>query len=92
MKRKLDLSKQCLIIGAVAQPSIAGRLVAHWRSKADLTQAELARKVGVTPQAVGSWERGDAVPTEENVVRVAHALGMSLRRFYAAPPAEAAAG
>jgi transcriptional regulator with XRE-family HTH domain len=36
-------------------------LIKNWRSRADLTQAELAQMVGVTQGAVSRWESGGRV-------------------------------
>lgn len=45
------------------------------RAEHGLTQAELARRVGVTRQAVGLWESGDFRPRP--VARIAEALGIT---------------
>ena len=47
------------------------------RKAADLTQAELAEKVGVSFQAISSWEREEYLPDTENVLKVAKVLGVS---------------
>jgi transcriptional regulator with XRE-family HTH domain len=44
------------------------------RHNAGLTQAQLAREVGVTSQAVSQWERGETLPEIRNIPRIAAAL------------------
>ncbi len=39
-----------------------GRRIAELRKKADMTQLELADRLGVRYQAVSNWERGSSMP------------------------------
>ncbi|MDR3318796.1 MAG: helix-turn-helix domain-containing protein, partial [Clostridiales bacterium] len=39
-----------------------GRKIAKARRNSGLSQAEAARVLSVSPQAVSKWERGDAMP------------------------------
>jgi uncharacterized protein YjbI with pentapeptide repeats len=39
-----------------------GDKIATARKKANLSQAELAQQVSISPQAVGKWERGESMP------------------------------
>lgn len=48
------------------------------RREMDMTQEELARRVGVTQSAVGKWETGDCAPTVAKLVAVADALGCTV--------------
>ena len=41
------------------------------REAAKLTQSELGRRAGVTPQSVNQWESGLKSPSRENLLRVA---------------------
>ena len=43
----------------------------------NISQSELARKVGVTPQAVQKWEKAKTVPRGPTLQRLADALGVS---------------
>ncbi len=42
-----------------------------------ITQAELARRLGVTPQAISQYERGEKKPKIETIKKIADALGAS---------------
>ena len=39
-----------------------GNKIAEARKKINLSQAELAQQVSISPQAVGKWERGESMP------------------------------
>ena len=36
-----------------------GEIICQYRQKEKMTQEEFASRLGVTPQAVSKWERGD---------------------------------
>lgn len=42
-----------------------------------VTQAELAKEAGVSPQAVSGWERGEAMPEPEKIAKIANFLGVT---------------
>ena len=48
------------------------------RRQAGLTQVEVAEKLGISQQAYASWERGVKKPTQENLVKIAHVLNVSV--------------
>lgn len=48
------------------------------RRDAGLTQAKVAKALGVTPQAVSQWERGEAVPEIDKLGRLAKLYRISL--------------
>lgn len=48
------------------------------REANDMTQEELAKKLGVKPPAVSKWERGLAYPRMDNVARMAEIFGVSM--------------
>lgn len=48
------------------------------REKQGLTQAELAEKIGLTPNGYAKIERNETTPQAENVKRIAQALGVSM--------------
>ena len=39
-----------------------GDKISEYRQNKGLTQEELAGKIGVTPQALSKWERGQSLP------------------------------
>ena len=48
------------------------------RKKHDLSQEELAEKLGVSRQAVSKWERSEASPDTDNLIALAKIYGLSL--------------
>lgn len=65
-----------------------GRKIAERRKALQLTQNELAERVGVSFQAVSSWEREEYVPDIEKLPRLARALGTSVAFLLEEQPAE----
>jgi transcriptional regulator with XRE-family HTH domain len=57
------------------EPSEFGRRIAEARLRAELTQAELAKRLGVTQQVVAAWERRDVALRAEQIKTLAEALG-----------------
>lgn len=56
---------------------IAKRLY-EYRKTNNLSQEELAEKVGVSRQAVSKWERGEASPDTDNLIMLADIYGITL--------------
>lgn len=48
------------------------------RKQAHLTQVDVAEKLGVSQQAYASWERGVKKPTQQNLVKIAQSLKVSI--------------
>lgn len=59
-----------------------GNQIQKLRKKAGLTQAELARKVGVARVSIVSIESGRFLPTIETALRISHALNCSLEHIF----------
>lgn len=57
--------------------------IRKYRKLADLTQEELAEKVGINPVYMGQIERGYKIPTLDVLLRVARALKVHLRNIVA---------
>lgn len=48
------------------------------RRQAGLTQVDVAEKLGISQPAYASWERGVKKPTQENLVKIAQILNVSV--------------
>ncbi|WP_337381411.1 helix-turn-helix transcriptional regulator, partial [Ruminococcus sp.] len=55
----------------------ANRLL-QYRKKHNLSQEDLANKIGVSRQAVSKWERAEASPDTDNLILLAEIYGVSL--------------
>lgn len=55
--------------------------IAMFRTNADMTQEEVARKMGLTQTAVSAWENGTCFPTDEHVHAFCAAVGTSVPDF-----------
>jgi ribosome-binding protein aMBF1 (putative translation factor) len=67
---------------AYAAATLAGQLaelVCTLRTRADLTQTELARRMGTTQSSIARIEAGGSLPTLGMLSRLAHATGSTLR-------------
>lgn len=58
--------------------TIAQRLVAEMRYRSGLTQAQLARRAGVSRSVVNAYERGKRVPGTDALARLAASAGLQL--------------
>lgn len=67
---------------------IANRLY-ELRKKTNLSQEELAEKIGVSRQAVSKWERAESAPDTDNLIMLAKLYGVSLDELlFTAEPIE----
>ena len=48
------------------------------RKQEHLTQVDIAEKLGISQPAYASWERGIKKPTQENLVKIAQILNVSV--------------
>lgn len=62
-----------------------GNKIAEARKKINLSQAELAQQVSISPQAVGKWERGESIPDITTLNRLAEIFGVNLNYFSDTP-------
>lgn len=62
--------------------------ITRWRESREprITKAELARRVGVSIEAVIQWENGTTQPAHSNVEKIAKALNLTLSGFWGEPP------
>ena len=56
--------------------------IAKARKAAGLTQSELARRLGIRPQSVQSWEAGITAPRARRLTQVAEVLGVPEAFFF----------
>lgn len=58
-----------------------GNKIAKARKEKDMSQAGLAGLLFISPQAVGKWERGEAIPDIVTINKLAEILGVDLNYF-----------
>lgn len=55
-----------------------GDKITMLRKQKNLSQGDLADKIGVSRDAIGKYERGDIMPTADKAKKMADVLGVSL--------------
>lgn len=63
------------------ESNIIGNKIAEARKKVNMSQAQLAQRLFISPQAVGKWERGESMPDIVTFTRIAEILGVDLNYF-----------
>ncbi|MEZ4799724.1 MAG: pentapeptide repeat-containing protein [Flavobacteriales bacterium] len=58
-----------------------GNKIVEARKKKQFSQADLATKIAISPQAVGKWERGESLPDITTLNRLAELLEVDLNYF-----------
>jgi transcriptional regulator with XRE-family HTH domain len=58
-----------------------GNKIVEARKKVNISQAQLAKRLFISPQAVGKWERGESMPDIITFNRLAEILGVDLNYF-----------
>jgi uncharacterized protein YjbI with pentapeptide repeats len=58
-----------------------GNKIASARKKVNISQAQLAERLFISPQAVGKWERGESMPDITTFSRLAEILGVDFNYF-----------
>ena len=58
-----------------------GNKITEARKKLNISQAELASQISISPQAVGKWERGESMPDITTLNRLAEIFGLDLNYF-----------
>jgi uncharacterized protein YjbI with pentapeptide repeats/DNA-binding XRE family transcriptional regulator len=61
--------------------NMIGNKIAEARKKINISQAELAEHLFISPQAVGKWERGESIPDIITINKLAKILGVDLNYF-----------
>ena len=60
---------------------VIGEKIAKARKEKNMSQAQLALQIFISPQAVGKWERGESMPDITTFDRLAEILGVDLNYF-----------
>lgn len=60
---------------------VIGEKIAKARKEKNMSQAQLAQQIFISPQAVGKWERGESMPDITTFDRLAEILGVDLNYF-----------
>ena len=55
-----------------------GKFIAEGRKRADLTQIQLAEKLGITDRAVSKWETGKSLPDSSIMLELCSILGITV--------------
>ena len=58
-----------------------GKFIAGCRKQKNLTQMQLAEKLGITDKAVSKWERGIAMPDSSIMLELCNILGISVNEL-----------
>ena len=64
-------------LGGVFMQHSIGKTIKELRKSRNLTQEELAEKIGVTAQAISKWENESGMPDLSQIVPLAHVFGVS---------------
>ena len=64
----------------VIDMELTGRRIAEIRTQCGISVRELQKLLGLaTPQAIYKWQRGETLPTLENLVVLAFLLGVDIK-------------
>lgn len=63
------------------EAKMIGNKIAQARKAINISQAQLAERLFISPQAVGKWERGESVPDIITVTKLAALLAVDLNYF-----------
>ena len=58
-----------------------GKFIAECRKNKNMTQAQLAEKVGVTDRAVSKWENGRSMPDSSIMLELCGELGITVNEL-----------
>ena len=58
-----------------------GKFIAECRKRKNLTQMQLAEKLGITDKAISKWERGIAMPDSSIMLKLCDILGISVNEL-----------
>ena len=58
-----------------------GKFIAECRKQKNLTQMQLAEKLGITDKAISKWERGITMPDTSIMLELCDILGISVNEL-----------
>ena len=58
-----------------------GKFIAECRREKNLTQMQLAQKLGITDKAISKWERGVSKPNSSIMLELCEILGISVNQL-----------
>lgn len=58
-----------------------GTIIRRIRKSKNLTMKELGKKIGISEQGIGNYERGDRAPSIETLTKIAAALGVTINEL-----------
>lgn len=56
--------------------NVVGRIIAGHRYRVNITQKQLAKKLGVSVRRISEWENGHREVSDEDADRISEAIGM----------------
>ena len=62
-----------------------GRTISQARKKQNMTQMELADRMGISFQAVSNWERGVSMPDISKLLELSEVLGITVDEILGKP-------
>ena len=63
-------------------PNSFGRFISGRRKHLGMTQADLAKKIGVSKSAIAKWETDGGLPDRDNLRKLSDALNMSVNDLH----------
>ncbi len=76
----MTIREQCEVLEGL------GRRIIQFRQRKKWRRAELARRLGVSRERLGHWERGENTPPLEALLVLGRELGVSLDELVAGEP------
>jgi len=81
-KKSANCHSQAVQSERCVETCIVGLRIAEGRRKKDLTQAQMAEMLFVTPQCIGKWERGESVPDVFTLGKIGSIIGTTDLNYF----------
>ena len=72
----MQYQRDCSIVLSRGDSVVADK-IKHLREQKGMTQANLAKQLGITRSSVNAWEMGVSVPSTQYIVELAHIFKVS---------------